>query len=286
MRRSVRSRASADSSFSASSTASCTNCLMMSSPHGPSARRPKPPAKPLTPAKPMPWISVRVAVEHDDAGVGQDLADLRPAGPTRSRGCRARPTHGNLDARGDLARERARFFGQAVVGQVAAEHQDVGGFGDLGEQRLQRARRRGAAVVQVAERGDPDESLAAGMRLPPRDGEQERCLTRLAVAESGTRRARLEWMPRLQPLQRGRVPRRGRRSPVRACAGEPGRVARLRSAAARVRVSSSARRRSSKPVPPAWRRVATLSGADRFLLLRFDRSWIPILEPCARLYGN
>ena len=34
--------------------ASWTNFLMIGSPHGPSARRPKPPAKPLTPAKPMP----------------------------------------------------------------------------------------------------------------------------------------------------------------------------------------------------------------------------------------
>ena len=56
--RSLRSRASADSSFSASSIASWTNCLMISSPQGPSARRPKPPQNPLTPAKPMPWISV------------------------------------------------------------------------------------------------------------------------------------------------------------------------------------------------------------------------------------
>ena len=30
---------------------------MMSSPQGPSARRPKPPQNPLTPAKPTPWIS-------------------------------------------------------------------------------------------------------------------------------------------------------------------------------------------------------------------------------------
>ena len=44
---SVRRRASADSSFSASSTASWTNRLTASSPHGPSTPRPNPPAKPL-----------------------------------------------------------------------------------------------------------------------------------------------------------------------------------------------------------------------------------------------
>ena len=57
MRAAVRSRASADSIFSASSTASWTNCLMTGSPQGPSAPRPNPPQNPLTPANPTPLIS-------------------------------------------------------------------------------------------------------------------------------------------------------------------------------------------------------------------------------------
>ena len=76
MSRSLRSRASADSSFSASSTASWTNFLMMSSPHGPSARRPNPPAKPLMPAKPMPWISVVSPSSVTTPASVEDRADL------------------------------------------------------------------------------------------------------------------------------------------------------------------------------------------------------------------
>src|SRR5215203_812183 len=53
-----RSRARADSSFRASSTASRTKFLMMSSPQGPRARLPKPPQKPFTPANPTPVTSV------------------------------------------------------------------------------------------------------------------------------------------------------------------------------------------------------------------------------------
>ena len=143
--RSLRRRASADSSFSASSTASCTNFLMISSPHGPSARRPKPPANPLMPAKPTPWTSRRLAVERDDAGVLEDLDDLRLLVGLEVVVAEDRDDR-NLDRRRELLDERARFLGEAVVGQVAAEREDVGRVVDLGKQRLKRARRGGATV--------------------------------------------------------------------------------------------------------------------------------------------
>src|SRR5437763_297275 len=57
MRGPVVRRARADSSLSASSTASRTKFLMVCSPQGLRMRSPKPPAKPLTPAKPTPLTS-------------------------------------------------------------------------------------------------------------------------------------------------------------------------------------------------------------------------------------
>ena len=94
-----------------------------------------------------------VAVEHDDAGVLEDPGDLAllarfevvvaEDGDDR-----------NLDGGKQLLDEAARLFDQAVVGQVAAEDENVGRLANLGEQRLQRSRRRRAAVVQIAERGD------------------------------------------------------------------------------------------------------------------------------------
>ena len=60
------------SSFSASSTASRTKSLMVSSPQGPSARRPNPPANPFTPAKPTPVdLEGVAAIEHLDAGIAR-----------------------------------------------------------------------------------------------------------------------------------------------------------------------------------------------------------------------
>ena len=76
---------------------------------------------------------------------------------------RAPPTAGILTAL-VISRTSARASStMAVVGQIAAEHQDVRGFGDLGEQWLQRPRRSPSAVVHVADRGDSYDLLPAGM---------------------------------------------------------------------------------------------------------------------------
>ena len=125
MRVGVRSRASADSSFSASSTASCTKRLTASSPHGPSTPRPKPPANPLTPAKPMPCTStVSPSSSRTPASVRivRDLGDGARLVVVIAEHADDR----NLDAADQFARKLGGFFGQAVVGQVAAQQQDVG----------------------------------------------------------------------------------------------------------------------------------------------------------------
>src|SRR5205085_1311988 len=56
----------------------------------------------------------------------------------------------------ELLHEGARLVGEAVVGQIAAEGEDVGGFADLREQRLQRPWSAGASEMQIAERGNAD----------------------------------------------------------------------------------------------------------------------------------
>ena len=85
--------------------------------------------------------------------------------------------HRNLH-RGNLAGERLGFFGQPVVGQVPAQHQHVGGIADLREQRLQRPGDGVAAVVKIADRGDPDDVLRSGHTPPGQHSvseQQEKC---------------------------------------------------------------------------------------------------------------
>ena len=104
MSRSVRSRASADSSFSASSRHSWTNFLMML--FAPRAERaPAEAAGEALDAGEADAVDLgRVAVEHGDAGVGEDLLDLvllaRLVVVVAEHA-----DHGNLDDRGDLAGE-------------------------------------------------------------------------------------------------------------------------------------------------------------------------------------
>ena len=77
------------------------------------------------------------AVEHRDAGAGEDVAHLEllvgfVVVIAEHRDCR----HAQ---RRQLLRENARFVGKAVIGQVAGQQQEVGGLGDLREERLERA---------------------------------------------------------------------------------------------------------------------------------------------------
>jgi hypothetical protein len=127
MRRGVRSLASADSSFIASFSASCTNSLIAGSPQAPSEPRPKPPAKPLAPAMPTPSISQASpsstrtpmcfsAFGHDlrRAGLVVVVAEHRDDGAP--------------SPRRQFVGQHVRFFGRAVVGEVAAQQQRVGGL--------------------------------------------------------------------------------------------------------------------------------------------------------------
>ena len=125
---SVRSRARADSSFSASSTASWTNCLTAGSPQAPSVPRPKPPAKPLAPAKPMPCSSHDSPSSTTTPASIEDLPDL----VLLARLVVVVAQHGDvgiLSCGRQLLDEHLRLLGQAVVGQVAAEDQHVGRSG-------------------------------------------------------------------------------------------------------------------------------------------------------------
>jgi hypothetical protein len=63
---------------------------------------------------------------------------------------------GNLDD-GHFAGERAGFVRHTVVGQIAAEYEDVGALVDLAEERLQRTCWRVPSVMQIANRGDADD---------------------------------------------------------------------------------------------------------------------------------
>ena len=250
--RSLRRRASADSSFSASSTASWTNFLMMSSPHGPSARRPNPPAKPLMPAKPIPSISVVSPSSVTMPASVEDLDDLpllagfevviAEDGDDR-----------DLERRDELLDEGARLFGEAVVGQVAAQGQDVGRVVDLRKERLQGAGRRGAAVVQIAERGDTDDVL----RRHARADESKR-----TAAAGRSRTSRLD------------VSRSCSSRALIACSSIAlwaGRVARARSVTARLRASS---RRDAAREPGLFLGASASRSAElaarRLLLLELD----------------
>ena len=55
----------------------------------------------------------------------------------------------------EFAGQAARFVGEAVVGEVAADHQHIGFRRDLREQGLERPLRR-LAEMKVAHTGDAD----------------------------------------------------------------------------------------------------------------------------------
>src|SRR4029079_10719156 len=100
-----------------------------------------------------------VAIERHHTAVVEHPADLfllRRFEVVITENC----DHRNLEHR-HLAQERARFVGEAVVGQIAAEHQDVGGLADLAEKRLQRAGGGRAAVVNIAGWRHTDGSLGS-----------------------------------------------------------------------------------------------------------------------------
>ena len=149
----MRSRASAVSSFSASSTASRTKFLMIASPHGPSARRPKPPANPLTPAKPMPWISV---VSPSSVATPASLRiDRISSSLTRFAVVIAEHADGrDLERAGDLAREAARLFGRPKSVRSPARTRMSAASLICAKSGWSEPVRAGAAVVQIAERRD------------------------------------------------------------------------------------------------------------------------------------
>ena len=92
----------------------------------------------MTPGEPDAGDFGGFAVEHRDAGVAKNLANLvllagfvvvvAKDGDDR-----------NLDGRGQLARQDARLVRQTVVGEVTAQHQYVGVAGNMREEWLEGA---------------------------------------------------------------------------------------------------------------------------------------------------
>ena len=141
--------------MSASLTASCTNCLIAGSPHGPSARLPNPPAEPFHAGDADAAHFGRFAVEHRDAGVGEDVSHFI----LMTGFVVVVAEHGDRRhvERGDLAREDPRFVGQTGIGEVAGEQQHVRRCRDLAEQRL-KCTVRGTRAVQIADSGDANQT--------------------------------------------------------------------------------------------------------------------------------
>ena len=106
----------------------------------------------------------RVAVEHLDAGVGQDPRDLGRL--ARLEVMVAEDGDARNLERGELADQAARLVGKPVVRQVTAEDQQVGLVVDLREQRLKRASGRRPAVVQITQGSNPDD-LFRSVHAPP-----------------------------------------------------------------------------------------------------------------------
>jgi len=94
----------------------------------------EPPSEPLHAGKPDAFNLRRLAVEHDDAGVLQDPRDVgllvgfvvvvAEDGDDR-----------DFDRGLQFLDERARLFGEAVVGEITAERENIGGLADLREER-------------------------------------------------------------------------------------------------------------------------------------------------------
>ncbi len=93
----------------------------------------------------------RIAVEDDNSGVGEDLADL--IGLARFE--IVIPQHRGHwhPQRGHFPGEHARLIGQAIVGQVARDQQDVGRLRNPRKERLKSAL-RGPGAMRITHRRD------------------------------------------------------------------------------------------------------------------------------------
>jgi hypothetical protein len=119
----------------------------------PERTAPKAAGKALHAGKAHPVHFRRFAIEHGDPGVGQNPANLILLAAlvivVSKHG-----DHRNLDRRRQLARQNARFLRQAVVGEIAAQHEHVGGGIDLAEYRLEGPLGR-LRDMNIAEGGNP-----------------------------------------------------------------------------------------------------------------------------------
>src|SRR5256885_2344204 len=104
----------------------------------------------------------RIAVENDDARIGENLPHLSifPRFDVV-----IAEDRGHRDAqRAQLARENLRFVGQTVVGEVASHQQHVGRLADPREERLKTPLGR-LGAVEVADRGDTHNAISHGPKL-------------------------------------------------------------------------------------------------------------------------
>ena len=104
----------------------------------------------------------RVAVEHLDAGVDQNLPDFLLG--ARFEIVVAEDGHdGNPRGRGQVFDEGARLLGMPVIGEIAGDDERLRDCRNLRQHRLQRARGR-FAEMQVGRSGNAHRSSGSNMR--------------------------------------------------------------------------------------------------------------------------
>ncbi len=110
-------------------------------------------AESLDPGDANPLQLARIAVEHDESGIDENLPHLVRLSRFEIVVAEHR-CHRYAD-RAELACEHARLVWQSVIRQIARDQQHVGGVADAGEQMLKSALRRFGAV-QVGYCGQPN----------------------------------------------------------------------------------------------------------------------------------
>ena len=97
-----------------------------------------------------------VAIEHGEARVHEDFPHvvllIRFVVVIAEHG-----HHWNLQDTRELAHQCSSFVDKTVVGEVAAQREDVGRLADLGQERLKRPRRHGPAIVKISQCSDTDD---------------------------------------------------------------------------------------------------------------------------------
>lgn len=98
---------------------------------------------------------VRIAIKHDEPGVGHDLPHLVTL--ARFDVVVTENSDRRHTDRRQLARQHTRFVRESIIGQVAGNEQDVRGFGDFCKERLKRSLRC-LGAMEIGDRGHAQHS--------------------------------------------------------------------------------------------------------------------------------